>query len=98
MGCATTLATALWAALAQATAPAALPSASAPPPRAKLMINVRALPDLDSPIVAVLNPGDAVSVGAEQGEFCLVLGGERHAWAPNHGLGHPIAHASHSAE
>ena len=69
MGCATTLATALWAALAQATAPAAPTSATPPPPRAKLMINVRALPDLESPIVAVLNPGDAVSVGAEQGEF-----------------------------
>ena len=65
IGGAATLATVLWA--AQAATPAAAPSPAMP--RAKLMINVRALPDLDSPIVAVLNPGDAVSVSAEQGEF-----------------------------
>ena len=43
--------------------------AAAPVPRAQLMINLRAMPDLESLIVAVLDKGDPVTVLAEQGEF-----------------------------
>lgn len=48
-----------WAALAQTAAP----------PKAKLMINVRAQPDLGSDILGVLNEGEAVTVLQEIGEF-----------------------------
>lgn len=41
----------------------------AAPPRAKLMVNVRVSPDLQSRIVGVMQAGDPAEILAEQGEF-----------------------------
>lgn len=54
--------------LALAAAPCTL-FAQALPPQAKLMINVRARPDLGSAIVGVLNKGEPAVVLQQEGEF-----------------------------
>ncbi|ROH93282.1 SH3 domain-containing protein [Stagnimonas aquatica] len=54
--------------LVLATVPGAV-FAQAPPPQAKLMINVRERPDLGSVIVGVLNKGEPAVVLRQEGEF-----------------------------